>query len=102
MREISVRATKETDANTPVSMRIMLAAAAIHIPCMEKGICFARSCPANIAGCVVALDPAGIVELQYVLLRKILTAWRSMTEATTATLLEHSARPSSVVSKHTR
>jgi len=58
---ISVRATKETDANTPVSMRIMLAAAVIHIPCMEKGIRFAQSCPANIAGCVVALDVVGIM-----------------------------------------
>jgi hypothetical protein len=55
-RRVSIRATKETDVNTPVSIMMIDAAAHIHIPCMIEGIRFARSWPANIAGCATALD----------------------------------------------
>jgi hypothetical protein len=57
---------KETDVNTPVPIIMMLAVAAvaIHIGCIQKGIRFARSVPANIAGSVVALHAAIILLLR--------------------------------------
>lgn len=57
---------KETDVNTPVPIIMMLAVAAvaIHIGCMKKGIRCARSLPANIAGSVVALHVAITVLLR--------------------------------------
>src|SRR5438034_3750472 len=95
-RMASARATKETDVKTPVPIIMIDAVAAIqiHIPCMAEGICFARCWPADIAGCVAALDVADI----NILLQKDTTAFsrvvldymkeRSQQRNSTATLLE--------------
>jgi hypothetical protein len=98
-RRESIRAIKETDVKTPVPIIMMLAAVAIHIhmyvPCMEEGIRFARSLPANIAGCAAALDIADINILRLILLRKtsIFLAKKIFSdEEMTATSLEFSLK----------
>jgi len=57
---------KETDVNTPVQMTRVAAVAANakHMAHMKKGIRFARSLPANRAGCANALHVTDIVLLQ--------------------------------------
>jgi hypothetical protein len=80
-RRVSMRATKETDVKTPVPMIMIDAVAAIqiHISCMAEGTRFARFWPANIAGCVAALDIAGINILRP---KKITTAFARIVLAT--------------------
>jgi hypothetical protein len=80
-RRVSMRATKETDVKTPVPMIMIDAVAAIqiHISCMAEGIRFARFWPANIAGCVAALDIADINILRP---KKITTAFARIVLAT--------------------
>jgi hypothetical protein len=69
MRE-SNRATKETGANTPVPEIMMPAVVAIHAPRMKKGICFAQSRPANIAGRANALNIAAMNKFPYYCMKK--------------------------------
>jgi hypothetical protein len=71
---ISNSTNKETDVNTPVPIIMMpaVAAVAIQIGCIQKGIRFARSLPATIAGCVVALHVADILPLRNLICSNLL------------------------------